>query len=103
MYYSTARIITDSQLNNYFELTSTLLPNIPFSDADTYVRVGVSDRVDLLADQFYEGDTSMYRVILLANEITGDSLFMEPGSIVRIPAITKNAFLELLETYNKGI
>lgn len=65
--------------------TNNLYPDIPFSEEDSYVIAVLGDRLDLLALDFY-GDTSFWWVIASANSLPGDSLYLEPGSQVRIPS-----------------
>lgn len=103
MYYTSARKVKDETGKIYFDQITHLPPDIPLTESDTYIEVGVADRLDLLAEQFYNGQTDMYRVIILANELEGNSLYLEPGSVLRIPAITKDQFLDLIENYNYNI
>jgi hypothetical protein len=44
----------------------------------------LGDRLDLIAFDFY-GDTSFWWIIASANSLPGDSLYLEPGSQLRIP------------------
>lgn len=64
---------------------NNIYPDIPYSDSDNYVIATMGDRLDLLAFDFY-GDTSLYWVIASANSISGDSLYLEPGTQLRIPS-----------------
>lgn len=64
---------------------NNIYPEIPASGEDSYVIAVLGDRLDLLALDFY-GDTSFWWVISSANSLPGDSLYLEPGSQVRIPA-----------------
>lgn len=65
--------------------TNNLYPDIPLSPEDSYVIAVLGDRLDLLAFDFY-GDTSFWWVIASANALSGDSLYLEPGAQIRIPA-----------------
>ena len=61
-------------------------PNIPFDREDIYVTTTHGDRLDLLANQFYN-DVKLWWIIATANDgVAGDSLFPPTGSYVRIPA-----------------
>jgi len=65
--------------------TNNIYPDIPITNEDSYVITVLGDRLDLLAFDFY-GDTSYWWVIASANALSGDSLYLEPGSQIRIPA-----------------
>lgn len=64
---------------------NSVYPGIPLSGEDSYVITVLGDRLDLLAFDFY-GDTSFWWVIASANALPGDSLYLEPGAQIRIPA-----------------
>jgi len=64
---------------------NNVYPDIPLSGEDSYVITVLGDRIDLLAFDFY-GDTSFWWVIASANALPGDSLYLEPGAQIRIPA-----------------
>lgn len=63
---------------------NNIYPDIPLSNEDNYVITVLGDRLDLLAFDFY-GDTSYWWVIASANSLPGDSLYLEPGTQLRIP------------------
>lgn len=65
--------------------SNNLYPDIPVSPNDSYVITVLGDRLDLLAFDFY-GDTTFWWVIASANNLPGDSLYLQPGSQIRIPA-----------------
>ena len=62
-------------------------PNIPFSVDDIYVTTTAGDRLDLLANQFYN-DTRLWWIIATANMnvIRRDSFNLKAGLEIRIPA-----------------
>lgn len=64
---------------------NNVYPDIPLSPEDSYVITVLGDRMDLLALDFY-GDVSFWWVIASANALPGDSLYLEPGAQIRIPA-----------------
>lgn len=64
---------------------NNLYPDIPLSSNDSYVIAVLGDRLDLLAQDFYS-DSSLWWVIASANSLPGDSLYLEPGMQIRIPA-----------------
>ena len=61
-------------------------PNIPLSIDDFYVTTTVGDRLDLLANQFYN-DVRLWWVIAIANRdiIKRDSYSLKTGLEIRIP------------------
>ena len=67
--------------------TTIKYPEIPLSVDDFYVITTIGDRLDNLANQFYE-DVNLWWVITSANPdvIKRDSFMLEPGIEIRIPA-----------------
>ena len=61
-------------------------PNIPLSVNDLYVVTTAGDRLDLLANQFYN-DIRLWWVIATANRdiVRRDSYGLKPGLEIRIP------------------
>lgn len=88
---TTRQNVTGSEyyLNNVY-------PEIPQTEDDDYVIAVLGDRMDLLANDFY-GDPSLWWVIASANSLPGDSLYLEPGTQIRVP----NNVLEVLNQYNQ--
>lgn len=82
--YEKIKTTKNEQLGNQFYVNN-VYPDIPPSENDTYVIAVLGDRMDLLAFDFY-GDTSFWWIIASANSLTGDSLYLEPGKQIRIPA-----------------
>jgi hypothetical protein len=64
---------------------NNIYPDINPSETDLYVITVLGDRLDLLAFNFY-GDESLWWIIASANSLPGDSLYLEPGSQIRIPS-----------------
>ena len=64
---------------------SVLLPNIDATDLDIVVITIQGDRLDLLANEYYQ-DPSMWWVIALKNDMTEIDLSMKEGIILRIPS-----------------
>lgn len=77
--------------------TNNLYPDIPMSPDDSYVITVLGDRLDLLAFDFY-GDVSFWWVIASANGLHGDSIYLEPGSQIRIPANISSVINEYKST-----
>ena len=74
-------------------------PEIPISENDIYILSKSTDRLDLLAKDYYN-DVRLWWVISKANpdKIKRDSLFINPGQQIRIPADVEsiyNTFEEL--------
>lgn len=64
---------------------NNVYPEIPQTEEDDYVITTLGDRLDLMALDFY-GDVSFWWVIASANSLPGDSIYLEPGLQIRIPA-----------------
>tara|TARA_Y100001963_G_scaffold150204_1_gene230964 strand:+ start:763 stop:1071 length:309 start_codon:yes stop_codon:yes gene_type:complete len=62
-------------------------PEIPLSINDIYVTTTIGDRLDLLADQFYE-NIEYWWIIATANPdvVRRDSYNLKPGIEIRIPS-----------------
>ena len=74
-------------------------PEIPISENDVYIISKITDRLDLLAKDYYN-DVKLWWVISKANpnKIQRDSLFINPGIQIRIPSDIEanyNAFEKL--------
>ena len=76
-------------------------PEIPLSVDDFYIITTIGDRLDNLANQFYE-DVNLWWVITSANPdvIKRDSFMLEPGIEIRIPADLQT-ILENFDELNK--
>ena len=75
----------------------TYYPNIDAKEDDNYIVVGTTDRLDVIAYDFYS-DASLWWVIAMVNSLPGDSMFPPQGSYIRIP---KN-IADLLTQYNNA-
>lgn len=66
--------------------TTTRYPDIPRSFEDIYIYTTIGDRFDTLAQQYY-GDSSLWWIISIANDITLQNSLTPPiGSQIRIPS-----------------
>jgi phage tail protein X len=71
--------------NNRRYYSSLIDPTIERQPDDVYVICTFGDRLDLLAFKYYS-DATLWWIISAANpELRKDSLFLEPGTQVRIP------------------
>ena len=81
--------------NRYFR--NIEYPNIPLSPSDVYIISRSTDRLDLLARDYY-GDVRFWWIISKANpdKINRDSLFINPGLQIRIPTDTNSIYQQFL-------
>jgi len=71
--------------------------NIEKSVDDTYIVVSFGERLDSLAWKYY-GNVDLWWIIAAANpELRKDSLYLDPGVQVRIPA----EYRDVLQAYQK--
>jgi hypothetical protein len=82
--YQNIQVIKNSYIGSEY-YSNNIYPDIPVSENDIYVIAVLGDRLDLIAFDFY-GDTSFWWVIASANALSGDSINVEPGLQLRIPA-----------------
>ena len=98
MIYSTNDILSTSQGVKYYK-AKKYLP-IPSQESAIYVVTVQGDRLDLLANQYYN-DSTLWWVISVANSnITFGSMFPEPGIQLRIPTNLNNV-IELFNQENQ--
>lgn len=73
-------------------------PEIPYSINDIYVTTSDKDRLDLLADQFYN-NIDYWWIIANANPgiIRRDGFLLKPGLEIRIPQNIQNIFEKFIE------
>lgn len=82
MRYDNSNILKTSTGKQYF--SGILYPIINPKDSDIYVITTVGDRLDLLANQYY-GDSTLWWIISSVNNLRRDSIFIAPGTQLRIP------------------
>ena len=80
-------------------LGSVLYPKIKPNDNDMYIISQQSDRLDILANNYYN-DSSLWWIIAVANNLNDASLSIEPGIQMRIPS-NVSKILNDLEKINK--
>jgi hypothetical protein len=80
---------------------NTIYPVIPTSPNDTFVITDFGDRLDTLANQFYN-DSTLYWIIAVANPnaLTFDSLGIKPGTQLRIPINSSGIVAEFRKLNN---
>ena len=67
----------------------TYYPNIEAKEDDTYIIVKSTDRLDLIAQDFF-GDSTLWWVIAMVNNLPGDSIYPPEGTYIRIPSDLSN-------------
>ena len=73
----------------------TKYPTLVPSNNDYYIIAREEDRFDLIANDFF-GDPTLWWVVVMANDLPGDSMYAPPGFQLRIPGNLNNA----LTAYN---
>lgn len=68
---------------------SKIYPNIPKKDNDIYIVTQGGDRLDTLANQFYE-DPSLWWIIASANNIHDAPFLLPDGTVLRLPIDTSD-------------
>jgi len=76
-------------------------PNIPLSESDVYVITTVGDRLDSLANSYYNDNTLWWVIAMANNNATKGALYPEPGTQLRIPTDI-NKVLDLYNQFNKA-
>ena len=82
--YSNLPIIKENQ-NTRRYIKAPKYPQIPFSDLDVYIETVYGDRLDIIAFDYYKS-VDYYWVLIVANNLPGDSIFVKPGTQLRIPS-----------------
>lgn len=82
MRYDNNTILKTDEGRRYYN--SIIYPQVTPKDNDIYVITTVGDRLDILANQYYK-DPRLWWIILSANNLRKDSLYIAPGTQLRIP------------------
>lgn len=81
--YQNAPIFRNLTGKRYYGTTK--YPEIPLDFSDIYVYSTIGDRLDILAQQYYN-DSTLWWVISIANpNLTPDSYYIPEGTQIRIP------------------
>ena len=91
--YQDITVLNNSQGIRYY--ATVKYPEIPVDQNDIYFISSFGDRVDLVANDFYQ-DVTLYWIIMVANGLSADSIFIPPGTQVRVPANTS----AVIQAYN---
>lgn len=91
--YTYSNIIKDKDTGKkYYE--STIYPKIKPTDNDLYIISEQGDRLDLLANKYYN-DKNLWWIIAVANNINDGTFYVEAGRQLRIPSNTTNILNDL--------
>ena len=80
--YATTKQIKDK--NRPRKAETTIISTTPPTDSDIYINVTTPERLDLLANQFYN-DATQWWIIAAANGLGKGTLFTPENIILRIP------------------
>ena len=77
--------------------TTVFYPEVGAHESDIYVETEFGDRLDLLANQFYQ-DVTLYWIISIANpdKVNMGSLYLPSGTQIRIPT----NIVSIVDRYN---
>tara|TARA_B100001778_G_scaffold333113_1_gene340922 strand:+ start:990 stop:1277 length:288 start_codon:yes stop_codon:yes gene_type:complete len=75
---------------------SKIYPEIPLRDDDKYVVTQTGDRLDTLANQYYN-DSTLWWIIASANNLHTASIGLEDGTVLRVP----QNYIEIQKNFNK--
>ena len=81
--YVTTNILKKIGQQRKFE--SIIIPVIPLSDSDTFIKTTTIERLDKLADTFY-GDAKLWWVIACSNGLGKGTLIVPTNTTIRIPS-----------------
>ena len=95
--YSNTKILKNDDGKRHYGITLYPLP-LP-TESDIYVTTVRGDRLDILANQYYK-DSTLYWILLSANNLPTDSLYPPVGTQLRIPSNVSD-FLKSFEKINK--
>ena len=74
-------------------------PEVPIKESDIYIMSTYGDKLDILAQEYYE-DSTLWWVIAISNNIRKDSINIKPGTQIRIPKDI-SSILSDFESLNK--
>ena len=89
MRYDNVKILKDGNTGTTY-LRGVKYPPVPYDDNDIYIISVAGDRLDLLSNDYYN-NVDDYWIIISANNLPGDSIFVKPNTQLRIPVRTTEA------------
>ena len=87
---------TKKLLDGRVVFRSKIYPEIPLRDDDKYVVTQTGDRLDTLANQYYN-DSTLWWIIASSNNLHSASIGLEDGTVLRIP----QNYIEIQKNFNK--
>jgi len=97
--YSNSPLLKTEKDRPYYK--SRFYPNIPLSENDVYVVTTTGDRLDSLANSYYNDPTLWWIIAAANNNATKGALYPVPGTQLRIPTDLNNV-LKLIDQFNKA-
>lgn len=91
--YTYTNTIKESDTNKSY-LETTIYPRVKPSDNDFYIISQAGDRLDMLAHKYY-GNTNLWWIIAVTNNLNDANFFVEEGIQLRIPADVAKISAEL--------
>ena len=86
-------IQTQKTLSGKLGYLPTLYPSVTLSNADYYIIARDQNRMDLVAQDYF-GDSTLWWVIAMANDLPGDTMYPPLGFQLRIPSNASRAISE---------
>jgi hypothetical protein len=86
-------IQTQKTLSGKVGYLPTLYPSVTLSNGDYYIIARDQDRMDLVAQDYF-GDSTLWWVIAMANDLPGDTMYPPLGFQLRIPSNASRAISE---------
>jgi len=83
MRYSDVEILKDKYGRRYYK--GVKYPRIYPEDSDVYIITSYGDSLDVISYDYYN-TVEDYWIIAIANNLPGDTRFVEPGTQLRIPS-----------------
>ena len=86
-------IQTQTTLSGKVGYLPAIYPSVALSNEDYYIIAREEDRMDLVAEDFF-GDSTLWWVIAMANDLPGDTMYPPLGFQLRIPSNASRAINE---------
>ena len=80
--YRNTPVLKDKDGNRYYQ--PTIIKNIPIKDSDIFVYPFDGDRLDILAQRYYN-DSTLWWIIAKANEISDGKMGVSAEERLRVP------------------
>lgn len=92
--YNLARALQNQNQKRY--LSTIIFPVIPISESDIFIQTTTSERLDKLANTFYD-NVSLWWVIAAANGLGKGTYIIPQNTILRIPdqSAVQNLLIEI--------